>query len=52
MLQIKYTYVETLSNITIVFIFQLYHGSRFYWWWKPEYLVKTTDLAQVTDKLT
>ena len=26
-------------------IFQLYHGSQFYWWRKPEYLRKTTDLS-------
>jgi hypothetical protein len=32
-------------------IFQLYRGSQFYWWWKPEDLEKTTDLSQVTDKL-
>ena len=32
-------------------IFQLYHGSQFYWWRKLEYLEKTTDLPQVTDKL-
>ena len=32
-------------------IFQLYHGSRFYWWRKQEYPEKTTDLSQVTDKL-
>jgi hypothetical protein len=32
-------------------IFQLYSGSQFYWWWKPEYQEKTTDLSQVTDKL-
>jgi hypothetical protein len=25
--------------------------SQFYWWRKPEYPVKTTDLPQVTDKL-
>jgi len=31
-------------------IFQLYHGSQFYWWRKPEYPEKTTDLSQVTDK--
>jgi len=32
-------------------IFQLYRGSQFYWWRKPEYLEKTTDLPQVTEKL-
>jgi hypothetical protein len=31
-------------------VFQLYRGSQFYWWRKPEYLVKTTDQLQVTDK--
>jgi hypothetical protein len=32
-------------------IFQLYQGCQFYWWRKPEYLEKTTDLLQVTDKI-
>ena len=31
-------------------IFELYRGSQFYWWKKPEYPEKTTDLPQVTDK--
>jgi hypothetical protein len=31
-------------------IFQLY-GSQFYWWRKPEYPKKTTDLSQGLDKL-
>jgi hypothetical protein len=32
-------------------IFQLYPGSQFYWWRKPENPEKTTDLQQVNDKL-
>ena len=30
---------------------QLYRGSQFYWWRKPEDPEKTTDLSKVTDKL-
>ena len=32
-------------------IFQLYRDDQFYWWRKPEYPEKTTDMSQVTDKL-
>jgi hypothetical protein len=32
-------------------IFQLYRDRQFYWWRKPEYSEKTTDLSQVTAKL-
>jgi hypothetical protein len=32
-------------------VFELCRGGQFYWWWKPEYPEKTTDLLQVTDKL-
>jgi hypothetical protein len=32
-------------------IFQLYRSYQFYWWSKPDYPEKTTDLSQVTDKV-
>ena len=32
-------------------IFRLYRGGQFYWWKKPEYQEKTTDLSLVMDKL-
>jgi len=35
-----------LSSISL-----LYRGGQCYWWRKPEYQEKTTDLPQVTGKL-
>ena len=32
-------------------IFQLYLGGQLFWWKKPEYPVKTTDMSQASDKL-
>ena len=32
-------------------IFQLYRGGQFYWWEKPEYPEKATDLSYITVKL-
>ena len=32
-------------------ILHLYRGGKSYWWRKPEYLEKNTELSQVTDKL-
>jgi len=32
-------------------VVQLQHGGHLYWWRKPEYPKKTTELSQVTDKL-
>jgi hypothetical protein len=34
----------TFNNISVI------SWRQFYWWRKPEYPEKTTDLSQVTDK--
>jgi hypothetical protein len=48
---VRFTTTYVISTYHLIStICQLYRGGQFYWR-KPEYSEKTTDLPQVTDKL-
>ena len=47
MLRLRFMVLNAIFNN----IFQLYSSGQFYWWRKPEYSEKTTDLPQDIDKL-
>ena len=50
-LMYRFSFFGLLCLTSISRIFQLYRGGQFYWWRKPEYPEKATDLSYITDKL-
>jgi len=50
-LSLKCLSIDSKCSTPLSTIVQLYCGSKFYWWRKPEYQEKTTDLSKVAFKL-
>jgi hypothetical protein len=46
----RLVYAQIMEDDNIIKVTMLYRGSQFYWWRKPVFLEKITDLSQVTDK--
>ena len=53
-------FITTCSSVGLVWlwcltplstIFQLHRGGQYFWWRKPEFPERTTDLSQITDKI-
>ena len=44
-------YIFRFMVFTTTIIFQLYLGNQFYWWRKPEYLEKTTNLLTTLEMI-
>jgi hypothetical protein len=49
--RIQGTFVKNKEEKVIKVMVLVFQGGQFYWWRKPKYLEKNTDLLQVTDKL-
>ena len=43
---------QECNNVPGYAIFQLYRGGQFYWWRKPDYPEKITDLQKVRQTLS
>ena len=46
---LRYQRLGLWCLIPLSIIIQLLRGDRFYWWRKPEYTMKSTDMTKVTD---